>query len=121
MQENGTSIIVGLLTIIMPLLMLFANEYIKRQTAEASNDMKNNELLQAQLAATTAAKDRLDAEYKGYKVKTEAEMDSFRDTVAQLISQVHALELWVSKNGIPSAPKWDAGNDSATHVALGGK
>ena len=121
MLDNGTPIIVGLLTLIMPLLMLFANEYIKRQTAEASNDMKNNELLQAQLAATTAAKDRLDAEFKGYKTTAEVEMESFRETVAQLISQVHALELWVSKNGIPPAPKWDQGNDSATHISLGGK
>lgn len=120
-MDSSTSIIIGLVTLLMPVITLVANNYIKRQENEAKNDMRNSELLQSQLTATTAAKDRLDTEFREYKAKMEAKLEVLNDTVSALVSQVHTLELWVSKNNIPPAPKWEQGNDSATHISLGGK
>ena len=102
MPDTGTSIIVGFTTVLMPVVMLLATYYVKRQEEEGKNEVKSNELLEAQLAATNAAKDKIDAELRDYRTLTEHKLEVFRETVASLIARVHALELWVLKNGIPA-------------------
>jgi len=100
--DTGTSIIVGLTTLLMPVVMLLATYYVKRQENEGKNEVKSNELLEAQLTATNAAKDKIDTELRDYRVLTEHKLDTFRETIASLVARVHALELWVLKNGIPA-------------------
>lgn len=119
--ELPPPIVIAALTLLMPAIMLFAGWFIKHQENKAKDDMKNSELLTAQLAATNAAKDKIELEFKAYRAMVEEDIEAFRTTIARLVSQVHTLELWVAKNNLAPPPKWESSHDSATHTTLGGK
>lgn len=119
--ELPPPVMIAAISVLMPAIMVVAGWFIRHQENKAKDDVKNTEMLMAQLNATNAAKEKIEAEFKAYRVMVEADIEAFRITIAKLVSQVHALELWVTKNNLTPPPKWEANNDSATQTSLGGK
>ena len=91
-----------------------------RRDSQEKTEMTMVEQYKTLVADLNKAAEAAKAEHSAYKADTGRQIQDLRDQVAELISQVHHLRLYLAQNGIKMPPKWDPDDDSALFRSLDG-
>ena len=100
---------------------MILNWFRTRREDKEKADVNLVEQYKVMLADMTKASDAAKAEHAAYKADTERQLIDLRNRLAEVVSQVHYLRLYLAQNGIKMPPKWNPDDDSALFRSLDAK
>ena len=112
------TVVAGLTALVTVVLNWFRGRSEREEKAEAVMIERYKVMLADADKAADVAKaehtrecDAAKAEHNAFKAETGRQIDDLRGKVADLVSQVHYLQLYLAQSGVKMPPKWDRRSD----------
>ena len=112
------TVVAGVTALVTVVLNWFRGRSEREEKAEATMIERYKVMLADADKAADAAKaeharesDVVKAEHNAFKADTARQIEDLRGKVADLVSQVHRLQLYIAQSGVKMPPKYDRRSD----------